>query len=108
MYFIVLNYEYACKGTKRNIAYRIHILPAGQSDRSTKKGKPRVEVEETKDDEKKSVWVSTLPNGDRMQYKDNTAEELKPIMICLASDPETGQVCAFIFLDLGPGPIVQN
>lgn len=70
------------------------VKRGGQSDRSTKKGKPRIEVEEAKEDEKKSVWVTTLPNGDRMQYKDNTAEELKPIMICLASDPETGQSMA--------------
>ena len=61
------------------------------SDRS-KKGKHHVEVVVDEDEEKKSVWVTTLPNGDRMQYKDNTAKELKPIMICLASDPETNQV----------------
>lgn len=66
-----------------------------KSDRG-KKGKQHVVVEaEVEEEEHKSVWVTTLPNGDRMQYKDNTAEELKPIMICLASDPETNQVSSW-------------
>ena len=57
-------------------------------------------------EEGKSVWVTTLPNGDRMQYKDNTAEELKPIMICLASDPETNQVSDSASYEVTLAPIV--
>ena len=70
-----------------------HCFHVDKSDRS-KKGKQHVELvaDPAEAEEGKSVWVTTLPNGDRMQYKDNTAEELKPIMICLASDPETNQV----------------
>ncbi|XP_067675915.1 sperm-associated antigen 17-like [Haliotis asinina] len=44
---------------------------------------------------KKGTWVTTYPNGDRMAiHSDGTAEELKPVMICVASDPETRQSMA--------------
>ncbi|XP_046333573.2 sperm-associated antigen 17-like isoform X4 [Haliotis rufescens] len=44
---------------------------------------------------KKGTWVTTYPSGDRMAIRsDGTAEELKPVMICVASDPETRQSMA--------------
>lgn len=43
--------------------------------------------------EKKSTWVMTYPSGERIKYVSGAEpEELKPIMVCQASDPETSQV----------------
>lgn len=37
--------------------------------------------------------ITTYPNGDRVRLRsDGTTEEMKPVMISVASDPETKQV----------------
>ena len=64
----------------------------GGTDRSRKSKQATEADEEKKEDEEKSTWEMTYPSGERMKYTDGTTEELKPIMICLASDPETSQV----------------
>lgn len=39
------------------------------------------------------TWTITYPSGERMRYKtDAAAEELRSVMVCVASDPETTQV----------------
>ncbi|KAL3882261.1 hypothetical protein ACJMK2_028623 [Sinanodonta woodiana] len=44
------------------------------------------------EDTSKGTWTITYPTGDRIMYKsDGSMEELKPIMISVASDPETNQ-----------------
>ncbi|KAL5004776.1 hypothetical protein ScPMuIL_018232 [Solemya velum] len=38
------------------------------------------------------TWTITYPSGERMRYKtDAAAEELRSVMVCVASDPETTQ-----------------
>ncbi|XP_021376816.1 sperm-associated antigen 17-like isoform X5 [Mizuhopecten yessoensis] len=45
--------------------------------------------------EKKGMWVTTYPNGEKVACKgDNEMEELKSVMISLASDPQTSQSMA--------------
>lgn len=60
-----------------------------------KGGKPVPEKaeEEPPEQEKKGVWTTTYPSGEKIQYKENVeTEDLKPVMICVATDPETNQV----------------
>lgn len=67
------------------------------TDRSQKKGKQATEVTEElpTEDEKKSTWVMTYPSGERVKYSQGTEpEELKSVMVCQASDPETSQSMA--------------
>ncbi|XP_041352537.1 sperm-associated antigen 17-like isoform X2 [Gigantopelta aegis] len=40
----------------------------------------------------KGTWLTTYPNGEQLSVgSDGTVKELKPVMICVASDPETRQ-----------------
>ncbi|CAG2231566.1 unnamed protein product [Mytilus edulis] len=62
-----------------------------------KGGKPVPEKaeEEPPEQEKKGVWTTTYPSGEKIQYKENVeTEDLKPVMICVATDPETNQTMA--------------
>ena len=50
--------------------------------------------EALEDEVKRGTWTVTYPNGERCRTNpDGTSEELKPVMICIASDPDTKQVC---------------
>jgi hypothetical protein len=60
-----------------------------------KGGKPVPEKTEEvpEEQEKKGMWTTTYPSGEKIQYKENVeTEDLKPVMICVATDPETNQV----------------
>lgn len=42
---------------------------------------------------KKGAWTVTYPNGERMKFvSDGNSEDMKPVMICVATDPDTKQV----------------
>ncbi|XP_078322362.1 sperm-associated antigen 17-like isoform X1 [Crassostrea virginica] len=46
-------------------------------------------------DEKRGTWTTTYPTGEKIMYKGNgDMEELKAVMISVASDPETNQTMA--------------
>lgn len=65
------------------------------TDRSQKKGKQSTETTEEPpvEEEKKSTWTMTYPSGERVKFAQGSEqEELKAVMICQASDPETSQV----------------
>lgn len=48
-------------------------------------------------DEKRGTWTTTYPTGEKIMYKGNgDMEELKAVMISVASDPETNQVSRYI------------
>lgn len=51
------------------------------------------EEEEEVEEVKVGTWVTTYPNGDKVAYKsDGTMDEMKAVMISVASDPQTSQV----------------
>ena len=57
----------------------------------------RKDEEPEEEVEKPGMWVTTYPYGEKLQTKaDGSMEELKPVMICQASDPQTNQVIASI------------
>lgn len=86
------------------VSFSADDLAAGRSAKGSQRAlaseKP-VEVpavpppQETLEDEvKRGTWTVTYPNGERCRTNpDGTSEELKPVMICIASDPDTKQVC---------------
>lgn len=86
------------------VSFSADDLAAGRSAKGSQRAlaseKP-VEVpavappQETSEDEvKRGTWTVTYPNGERSRTNpDGTSEELKPVMICIASDPDTKQVC---------------
>ncbi|XP_052284814.1 sperm-associated antigen 17-like isoform X3 [Dreissena polymorpha] len=86
------------KDTKETKGDKDKDKKGASTDRSTgKKSKPTSEVteERVEEEEKKSTWVMTFPSGERVQYTTGAVpEELKPVMVCLASDPETSQSMA--------------
>lgn len=48
-------------------------------------------------DEERGSWTTTYPTGEKIMYKGNgDMEELKAVMISVASDPETNQVSCYI------------
>ena len=50
-------------------------------------------TEEEKEEEKVGIWTTTYPSGEKIQSKESVdTEELKSVMICVATDPETNQV----------------
>ncbi|XP_050391323.1 sperm-associated antigen 17 isoform X2 [Patella vulgata] len=72
--------------TKKNIRSK------GSSKNLSPKKQEENKVQEI---EEKAKWVTTYPNGERYSVRsDGTVEDLKPVMICLASDPETKQSMA--------------
>ncbi|KAK3098986.1 hypothetical protein FSP39_024961, partial [Pinctada imbricata] len=68
----------------------------GDSDRKKGKGKQGQEKEEEVEEaEKPGMWVTTYPNGEKLQTKaDGAMEELKAVMVSVASDPQTNQSMA--------------
>ncbi|WAR08114.1 SPG17-like protein [Mya arenaria] len=70
------------------------------TDRSTGKksgSKPTSDAtEETRvEDDHRSTWTMTFPSGERTKYATgHEPEDLKPVMVCQASDPETSQSMA--------------
>ena len=56
------------------------------------------------EEEKRGTWTVTYPNGECYRTNPNgAAEELKPVMICVASDPDTKQVCRCGGVGVGEG-----
>ncbi|XP_076077508.1 sperm-associated antigen 17-like isoform X7 [Mytilus galloprovincialis] len=75
----------------------IESIPGSAAGKPAKGGKPVPEKaeEEPPEQEKKGVWTTTYPSGEKIQYKENVeTEDLKPVMICVATDPETNQTMA--------------
>ncbi|ESO93308.1 hypothetical protein LOTGIDRAFT_232733 [Lottia gigantea] len=72
--------------TKKNVRSK------GSSKNLSAKKQEEAPVDE---EEKKCRWITTYPNGEKYSVRtDGTVEDLKPVMICLASDPETRQSMA--------------
>jgi len=45
------------------------------------------------EEERRSTWTMTYPSGERVRFTTGQPpEDLKPVMVCQASDPETSQV----------------